>query len=63
MDDLIISQPDSSWAQLFLPVDRLNRKGLLALRRIGMSYQILLMNHTLVFGEDQYHEEPSVSHR
>jgi hypothetical protein len=63
MDDLIITQPNFSWAQLFLAVDRLSRKNLLALRRIGLSYQIRRMNQALTLGQNQHHEEPAGSRR
>ena len=63
MDDLIITQPNFSWAQLFLAVDRLSRKNLLAFRLIGLSYQIRRMNQALTLGQNQYHEEPAGSRR
>jgi hypothetical protein len=63
MDDLIITQPNFSWAQLFLAVDRLSRKNLLAFRRIGLSYQIRRMNQALTLGQNQHHEEPAGSRR
>jgi hypothetical protein len=63
MNDLIICQPDFSWAQLFLAVDRLNRKNLIALRRIGSNYQIRRMNRSLPLSQDQHHEEPAGSRR
>jgi hypothetical protein len=63
MDDLIISQPDFSWAQLFLAIDRLSRKNLIAIRRVGLSYQIFPMNHALTLGQDLHHEESAASHR
>jgi hypothetical protein len=63
MDDLIICQPDFSWAQLFHSVDRLSRKNLLALRRIGLSYQIRRMNRALALNQDQHHEEQAGSRR
>ena len=47
MEDLVICQPVFSWAQLFLAVDRLSRKNLIALRRIGSSYQIRRINRGL----------------
>ena len=50
MDDLIICQPDFSWAELFLAVNRLSRKNLIALRRFGSCYQIRRMNRALTFG-------------
>lgn len=58
MED-IISQADFSWAQLFLAIDRLSRKNLIAIRRVGLSYQICLMNHALTLGQNQHHEEPA----
>lgn len=63
MDDLINSQPGFSWAQLFLAVDRLNRKHLISLRRIGMDYQICKMSQAVPLGRDQYHAGPAASHR
>jgi hypothetical protein len=63
MDDLIITQPNFSWAQLFLAVDRLSRKNLLALRRFGLKYQIRRMNRALPPGQDQRHEQSAASHR
>jgi hypothetical protein len=63
MDDLIICQPDFSWAQLFDAIDRLSRKNLIALRRIGFSYQIRRMNRALTLNQDQHHEEPAGSRR
>lgn len=63
MDDLIITQPNFSWAQLFLAVDRLSRKNLLAFRRIGLSYQIRRMNQALTLGQNQHHEDPAGSRR
>ena len=33
MDDLVAERPDSSWAQLFLAVDRLSRKNLIVLHQ------------------------------
>ncbi len=63
MDDIIIGQSDFSWAQLFLAIDRLSRKNLIAIRRLGLSYQICPMNHALALGQNQQHEEPAASHR
>ena len=45
MEDIIIGRPDFSWAQLFLAIDRLSRKNLITLRRIGRSYQIRTRSH------------------
>jgi hypothetical protein len=37
MDDLIAERPDFSWAQSLLPIDRLSRKNLITLHRVGLS--------------------------
>ena len=63
MEDLIIGRPDFSWAQLFLAIDRLSRKNLIALHRAGLSYQIRPMNQEWTLGQGQYHEEPVTHHR
>ena len=63
MDDLIIGRPDFSYAQLFLAIDRLSRKNLVALRRMGLSYQIRPMNQELTLGQGQHHEEPAAQYR
>ena len=63
MEDLVISQPDFSWAQLFLAVDRLSRKNLIALRRIGLSYQIRRMNRGLPLSQNEHQEVPAGAHR
>jgi hypothetical protein len=62
MEDLIIGRPDFSWAQLFLAIDRLSRKNLIALHRAGLSYQIRLMNQEWTHGQGQHHEEPVAHH-
>ena len=63
MEDLISGRPDISWAQLFLAIDRLSRKNMIALRRVGLSYQIRPMNQEWTLGQGQYHEEPVTHHR
>lgn len=63
MDDLIVGRPDFSWAQLFLAIDRLSRKNLISLRRVGLSYQICLTNHKWTLDHEQQHEELAASHR
>ena len=62
MEDLIIGRPDFSWAQLFLAIDRLSRKNLIALRRVGLSYQICPMNQEWTLGQEQHHEELVAHH-
>ncbi len=63
MEDLIIGQPDFSYAQLFLAIDRLSRKNLIALHRMGMSYQLRPMHQERALGPEQQHEELVVHHR
>lgn len=62
MEDLITGRPDFSWSQLFLAVDRLSRKNLIALRRIGLGYQILSTNQEWIHDQAHQHEEPVVHH-
>ena len=62
MEDLIIGRPDFSWAQLFLAIDRLSRKNLIALHQKGLSYQILPMNHEWPLNQAQHHEELVAHH-
>jgi hypothetical protein len=63
MDDLIAERPDFSWAQLFLAIDRLSRKNLITLHRVGLSYQICLMNQEWTLGQGQHHEESAAQHQ
>ncbi len=63
MDDLIAEPPDFSWAQLFLAVDRLSRKNLIVLYRVGLSYLMFLMNQAVPHGQDDHREKPAVAHR
>ena len=55
MNDLIISQPNFCWAELFLAVDRLSRKNLIALRQFGSCYQIRRMNRAFPSGQGLHH--------
>ena len=54
MEDLIAERPDFSWAQLFLAIDRLSRKNLITLHRVGLSYQIFLKNEAWTLGQVQH---------
>ena len=63
MEDLITGRPDFSWAQLFLAIDRLSRKSLITLRRMGLSYQIRSRNHVWTLGQSHHHEQPAAHHR
>jgi predicted transcriptional regulator len=63
MEDLIVGCPDFSYAQLFLAIDRLSRKNLITLHRMGMNYQLRPMNQERTLGPEQQHEELVVHHR
>lgn len=63
MEDLSSGLPDFSWSQLILAIDRLSRKNMIALRRVGLSYQIRPMNQEWTLGQGQQHEEPSAHRR
>jgi hypothetical protein len=63
MDDLIAGRPDFRWAQLFLAIDGLSRKNLITLHRVGLSYQICLMNQEWTRGQEQHHEESAARHQ
>jgi hypothetical protein len=62
MEDLITGRPDFSWAQLFLAIDRLSRKNVIALRRIGLSYEIRPINQEWTLSHAHHHEEPVAHH-
>lgn len=62
IEDLITAQPDFSWAQLFLAIDRLSRKNLVGLRRMGMTYQIRPMDHAWTLGQTRHHEAAAAHH-
>jgi hypothetical protein len=62
VEDIIIGRPDFSWAQLFLAIDRLSRKNLIALHRTGMGYQIRPMNQERNLGQEQQHEDLVAHH-
>ena len=54
MGDLIAERPDFSWAQLFVAIDRLSRKNLISLHRVGLSYQLFLKNEAWTLGQGQH---------
>ena len=62
MEDLIIGRPDFSYAQLFLAVDRLSRKNLIALHQNGRSYQIRPVSEERPLVLDYQPEELAVHH-
>jgi len=62
IEDLISGRPDISWAQFFFAIDRLSRKNMIALRRVGLSYQIHPMTQEWTLAQGQHHEEPAAHH-
>lgn len=47
MDEVLLGgQPDFSWAQVFLAIDRLSRQKLIALYRTGSNYHVALSRQT-----------------
>lgn len=63
MEGLISGRPDFSWAQLFLAFDRLSRKNLIAVHRVGLNYQIRRINQEGILGQRRHDEEPAAHHR
>jgi hypothetical protein len=63
MEDLILGRPDFSWTQLFLAIDRLSRKNMIALCRVGLNYQIRPINQEWTLDQGQHHEKPAVHYR
>jgi hypothetical protein len=63
IEDLSSGLLDFSWSQLILAIDRLSRKNMIALRRVGLSYQIRPMNQEWTLGQGQQHEKPPAHHR
>lgn len=63
MEDLFCWRSDFNWAQLCLAIARLSRKNLIALRRVGLSYQIRPINQEWTLGQGQQYEEPVAHHR
>ena len=63
MEDLMSVRPDFSLTQLFLAIARLSRKNLIALHRVGLSYQIRPINQEWTLGRGQHHEESAAHHR
>ena len=45
MEDMIVGRPDFSWAQMFLAIDRLSRKNVIAIFRTGLNYQLRLLTN------------------
>jgi predicted transcriptional regulator len=43
MDEVFnLTQPELTWSEVFLAIDRLSRKQLIALSRIGSTYRVAL---------------------
>lgn len=62
MDEILISgQPDFSWAQVFLAIDRLSRQKLIALYRTGNNYHVALSTQAWTAAQASQQEE-SVTH-
>lgn len=58
MDEILISgQPDFSWAQMFLAIDRLSRQKLIALYRTGSNYQVALSRQPGTVAQTSQHNE------
>ena len=63
IEDLSSGLLDFSWSQLISPSTGLAERNMIALRRVGLSYQIRPMNQEWTLGEGQQHEEPPAHHR
>lgn len=58
MDEILISgQPDFSWPQVFLAIDRLSRQNLITLCRTGNIYQVALSRQAWTVAETSQHNE------
>lgn len=58
MDEILISgQPDFSWPQVFLAIDRLSRQNLITLCRTGSNYQVALSRQAWTVAETSQHNE------
>jgi len=65
MDEILtIGQPDFTWSEVFLAIDRLSRQKRIMLYRMGLSYQISLTNQEQIVGQEQHHHaESAAQHR
>ncbi len=64
MDEILtVGQPDFTWSQVFVAIDHLSRQKLIALHRVGLSYQISLMNQEWPLGQEQHQEESAAQYR
>ena len=63
IEDLSSGLLDFSWSQLILAVDRLSRKNMIALCRVGLNYQIRPINQEWTLDQGQHHEKPAVHYQ
>ena len=52
---LTVGQPDLTWNQVFLAIDRLSRQNLIVLHRVGLSYHVCLMDQEWRPRQEQQH--------
>lgn len=63
MDEILtIGQPDFTWSQVFVAIDHLSWQRLIALHRVGLSYQISLMNQEWPLGQEQQQGESAAQY-
>ena len=63
VDDVVTYLPDFSWAQVFLAIDRMSRKGGLLYYRLGSSttYQITLRSQFVESGSTSGQKAPTTT--
>lgn len=60
MDEILtVGQPDVSWGDVFVALDRLNRQQLIVLYRVGLRDHISLRNPEWPLGQAPQQEEPA----
>lgn len=64
MDEILtVGQPNFTWGQVFLAIDRLSRQKSIVIHRVGLSYQICLMDQAWLLGQEQHLEESAAQYR
>ena len=64
LDEILISgQPNFSWAQVFLAIDRLSRQKRIALHRTGSNYQVALSTQVWTIAQASQPKESSAHPR
>lgn len=64
MDEILTAgQPNFTWGQVFLAIDRLSRQKSIVIHRVGLSYQICLMDQAWLLGLEQHRGEPAAQYR